>query len=132
MGLITKGALEDLITRIKAEMTTKSDIIALRNALSSEAAARKAADKVRALSTTNITSEVVGQEIKWTIQFGQQSADGMMAPYVYASTSYSGIQGKEMFEVNARTIEELNTGGLVIRTPLGVSVTRAVVWLYVV
>lgn len=131
MGLITKNAIEQLIVKIKSEMTTKSDITQLRTMLGVESEARKAADKVKAYSIFDLQSEVVGQEIKWTAKFSMTSVPGVALPYLLTRQLYAGQLGIEIIELNSpKTVDDM-INGVTFRTPLGVSVTKATCWIFV-
>lgn len=129
MALIQKAAIERLIMNAKAQTVGPEDIIALQNAIASERAARIGSTKVRALTSTNITSEPEGTEIKRTITFATQAGDGIVLPYLLGYTSYMGVQSNEIFDINTRTITELNASGIIVRTAIGVQLTSAIIWV---
>lgn len=99
MGLITKNAIEQLIVKIKSEMTTKSDITQLRQMLGAEAEARKGADKVVSFSVTpTLESESQGVR-RWKAKINT-SAVGILYNYIEWSGSIQGRPKQEIVELD--------------------------------
>ena len=128
MGLITKGALEDLITRIKSEMTTKSDIIALRNAVNSEAAARKAADKVVSFSVTpTLESESQGVR-RWRAKV-TTSAEGIVLNCVRWEGTSRGFPAGDVYELGSYSLTETLQSGIVLETSTAEEIETVHIWV---